>query len=243
MSHRETEAEPRVAVEIEREYGPVPGVEQVNGVTYDGERVWIASGKKLQAVVPETGEATRALDIPADAGTAFDGTYLYQIANGRIQKVDPSTGRVLSTIPAPGLDSSGLAWAEGSLWVGQHRGQKILRINPENGEILSAVTSNRFVTGVSFCNGELWHGATPGVDACSGEREHAPSELRRIDRDTGAVLEALVLPDGVMVSGLEGDGNDRFFCGGGNSGKVRVVKRPSSTARSSSHSKKSNGSK
>jgi len=28
------------------------------------------------------------------------------------------------------------------------------------------------------------------------------------------------------VSGLESDGADRFFCGGGSSGKVRVVRRP-----------------
>jgi hypothetical protein len=28
------------------------------------------------------------------------------------------------------------------------------------------------------------------------------------------------------VSGLESDGADRFYCGGGPSGKVRAVRRP-----------------
>jgi hypothetical protein len=34
------------------------------------------------------------------------------------------------------------------------------------------------------------------------------------------------MPPGVNVSGLESDGGDQFFCGGGKSGKVRAVRRP-----------------
>jgi hypothetical protein len=34
------------------------------------------------------------------------------------------------------------------------------------------------------------------------------------------------MPPGAGVSGLESDGGDRFFCGGGNSGTVRAVRRP-----------------
>ena len=34
------------------------------------------------------------------------------------------------------------------------------------------------------------------------------------------------MPSGVSVSGLESDGGDRFFCGGGSSGKVRTIRRP-----------------
>ena len=45
-------------------------------------------------------------------------------------------------------------------------------------------------------------------------------------RDTGEVLESLDMPPGVGVSGLESDGGDRFFCGGGKSGTVRAVRRP-----------------
>jgi hypothetical protein len=34
------------------------------------------------------------------------------------------------------------------------------------------------------------------------------------------------MPAGVGVSGLESDGADTFFCGGGASAKLRVVRRP-----------------
>jgi glutamine cyclotransferase len=192
-------------------------VSKVAGVTYDGERVWIAAGNTLQAFDPETGKAGKSLEVPAHAGSAFDGKHLYQIAESRIQKIDPATGRVLATIPAPGNGGdSGLAWAEGSLWVGVHRERKIHQIDPDSGKILRTLESNRFVTGVTWTNGELWHATWEGDI----------SELRRVDPKSGAVLETLELPAGVNVSGLESDGGERFFCGGGNTGKVRAVQRP-----------------
>ena len=207
----------RSPAEILREYGPFPGVDGVHGVTYDGQQVWFASGDNLTALDPASGERLRALDIAADAGTAFDGQYLFQIAEDRIQKIDPRSGRVLATIPAPGGGAdSGLAWAEGSLWVGQYRERKIHQIDPHTGAVLRTIESNRFVTGVTWVDGELWHGTWEGEE----------SDVRRIDPRTGAVLERLDLPPGVAVSGLESDGGDRFFCGGGSSGKVRAVRRP-----------------
>lgn len=203
--------------EIIQEYGPFPGVDGVHGVTYDGRRVWFASGDKLNALDPASGATLRSIDVAAHAGTAFDGLHLYQIAEDRIRKIDPDTGRVLATIPAPGRGGdSGLAWAEGALWVGQYRDRRIHQIDPETGAILRTIESNRFVTGVTWVDGELWHGTW----------ENDESELRRVDPHTGDVLEALGMPTGVGVSGLECDGGDRFFCGGGNSGKVRVVRRP-----------------
>lgn len=205
------------AADIMREYGPFPGVESVHGVTFDGGQLWFASGGKLNAVDPASGKIVRSLDVAAHAGTAFDGRYLFQIAEDRIQKIDPETGRVLTTIPAPGGGGdSGLAWAEGSLWVGQYRDRKIHQIDPETGTILRTIESKRFVTGVTWVDGELWHGTWEG-----GE-----SDVRRIDPETGKVLERLDLPPGTGVSGLESDGGDRFFCGGGNIGRVRAVRRP-----------------
>jgi glutamine cyclotransferase len=204
------------AAEILREYGPFPGADRVNGVTYDGEHVWIASGDKLNSFDPESGRAARTIDVPAHAGTAFDGQHLYQLADERIQKIDPGTGRVLGTIPAPSGGGSGMAWAEGTLWVGQYRDRKIHQIDPETGAILRTIESNRFVTGVTWVDGELWHATL----------ENEQSELRHIDPGTGQVLESLKMPPGVGVSGLESDGDDRFFCGGGSSGKVRAVRRP-----------------
>jgi glutamine cyclotransferase len=201
---------------IVREYGPFPGAAQVHGVTFDGQHVWFASGDKLSAFDPEDGRTVRSIDVAAHAGTAFDGKHLFQIAEDRIQKVDPATGRVLTTIPAPGGGGdSGLAWAEGTLWVGQHRGRKIHQIDPETGAILRTIESNRVVTGVTWTEGELWHGTWEGDE----------SDVRRIDPETGKVLERLEMPLGTGVSGLECDGGDQFFCGGGSSGVVRVIGR------------------
>ena len=206
----------QAVAEIVREYGPYPGAERVNGVTFDGQHVWFASGDKLNAFDPTSGELTRTIDAAAHAGTAFDGHHLFQLADDRIQKIDPKTGRVLATIPAPSGGGSGLAWAEGTLWVGQHRNRKIHQIDPPTGAILRTIESNRFVTGVTWLEGELWHATWEGDE----------SELRQVDPATGEVLESLAMPSGVGVSGLESDGGDRFFCGGGHSGKVRAVRRP-----------------
>jgi glutamine cyclotransferase len=207
----------RSNAEIVREYGPFPGAERVNGVTYDGQLVWFAAGDKLNAFDPTSGKALRSIDVAAHAGTAFDGQHLFQIAEDRIHKIDPNTGRVLATIPAPGGGGdSGLAWAEGTLWVGHHRDRKIYQIDPQSGAILRTIESNRFVTGVTWVDGELWHGTWEGE----------ASELRQVDPQTGDVLQSLDMPAGVGVSGLESDGGERFFCGGGSSGKVRVVRRP-----------------
>src|SRR4051812_5296428 len=203
------------SAEVIREYGPFPA-SNVGGVTYDGQSVWFAAGDKLRAFDPETGAEQPSIDVPAHAGTAFDGKFLYQIAEARIHKVDPKTRRVVSSIPAPAAGGdSGLAWAEGTLWVGQYRARKIHQIDPETGAILRTIDSNRFVTGVTWVDGELWHAS----------REGDASDVRRIDPRSGEVLESLEMPAGVEVSGLESDGGDRFFCGGGTSGTVRAIRR------------------
>jgi glutamine cyclotransferase len=206
----------QTAAEIVHEYGPFPGIDRVHGLTFDGRHVWFASGDRINALDPDSGQTVRTIEVPAYAGTAFDGEHLFQIAEDRIQKIDPTSGRVLATIPTPAGGASGMAWAEGTLWVGQHRNRKIHQIDPHTGAVLRTIESNRFVTGVTWVDGELWHGTWEGE----------ASELRQIDPQSGEVLERIEMPPGVAVSGLESDGGDRFFCGGGNSGKVRVVRRP-----------------
>src|SRR5215468_7598467 len=135
----------RSNAEILREYGPFPGVDHIHGVTYDGKRVWFAAGDSLKALDPATGKTVRSIEVYAHAGTAFDGRHLFQLAADRIQKIDPKTGAVLNTIPAPGKGAdSGLAWAEGTLWVGQYRERKIHQVDPETGAILRTIASNRF---------------------------------------------------------------------------------------------------
>ena len=187
------------------------------GVTFDGSSAWFGAGNRIQSFEPQSGALGRSLAVPADAGTAFDGRYLFQLSADRIQKVDPETGQVIKTLPAPGKGrDSGLTWAEGTLWVGQHRDRKIYQIDAETGEILRTIESDRYVTGVTWVEGELWH-ATWEADE---------SELRQVDSESGAVLQRLALPKGVNVSGLESDGGELFFCGGGSTGKIRAVKRP-----------------
>lgn len=213
----------RVSVQpaaIEREYGPFPGVERVHGVSHDGRCVWVATDAGLLAFDPDNGQIVRTIERASDAGTAFDGTHLYQLAEARIDRIDPATGAVVASIPAPGNgDDSGLAWAEGSLWVGQHRNRRIHQVDPATGAVLRTIESNRFVTGVTWVDGDLWHG-TWEADA---------SEIRRVDPASGRVLERLALPAGAAVTGLEADGEGLFFCGGGVSGTVRAVRRPSRT--------------
>ena len=207
----------RSAAEIVREYGPFADTKQVGGVTYDGEKVWFAAGEALRAFDPADGTVQRSLDVPAHAGTAFDGRHLFQLAENRIQKIDPASGKVLATIPAPGGGGdSGMAWAEGTLWVGVYRERKIHQIDPDTGKILRTIPCTRFVTGVTWVDGELWHGSW----------EEETGALRRIDPQSGEVLEQLDMPEGITVSGLESDGGDQFYCGGGSSGKVRAVRRP-----------------
>ena len=211
----------RTAAKIRREYGPFPGVNDVGGVSFDGQRIWMATGASLQAVDPDSGAILGDLDILAEAGTAFDGENLYQITGSTIVKIDPGTGAGLTTIPAPDAagDNSGLAWAEGSLWVGQHRGGKIHQVDPSNGVVLRTIESDRFVTGVTWVDGELWHGTW----------QDGRSDVRRIDAQSGEVLERIEMPAGTGVSGLESDGREQFFCGGGGSGKVLVIERPRQT--------------
>jgi glutamine cyclotransferase len=208
----------RSTAEIVREYGPFPGVDAVHGVTYDGQHVWFAAGERLIAFDPASGETRRSIEVAgAQAGTAFDGRHLFQLTGERIARIDPATGRVLATIPAPGGGGdSGLTWAEGTLWVGQYRDRKIYQIDPRTGAILRTIESSRFVTGVTWVDGELWHGTWEGDE----------SDLRRIDPRSGAVLERLEMPPGASVSGVESDGGDLFFCGGGESGTVRAIRRP-----------------
>ena len=209
--------EPAEPAEIVREYGPFPGADSIHGVTHDGSHVWFATDHQLRALDPATGQVVRAIDTACDAGTAFDGTHLFQIANGQIHKIDPQTGRVIASIPAPGRSgNAGLAWADGSLWVGQYHDRRIYRIDPDTGAILRTIESNRFVTGVTWVDGELWHGTWEGDT----------SDVRRIDPGTGEVLARLELPAGAGVSGLESDGRDLLYCGGGASGVVRAVRRP-----------------
>ena len=223
MTAHDTSATTAVGTtELVHDYGPFDADAPVAGVSHDGRHVWAALGARLVAIDPDSGRTVRTLERPGDAGTAFDGTHLYQIAEARIDRIDPDSGKVLHSIPAPseGRDS-GLAWAEGTLWVGEYRERRIHQIDPETGAVLRTLASDRFVTGVTWVDDALWHGTWEGED----------SELRRIDPADGTVLERLRLPEGIFVSGLESDGHGLFWCGGGDSGRLRAVRRADAAPR------------
>jgi streptogramin lyase len=211
-----TEPTPRTA-EIIAEYGPFAAVDSVHGVTFDGEQVWFGCDGGLVAFDPRDGREVARLDADADAGAAFDGQHLWLISGNEIRKVDRRTGRVLGTIPAPAGQNAGLAYADGALWVGQYGDRKILKLDARTGAVLKTIQTDRFVTGVTFADGELWHG-TLGDD---------PSEIRRVDPESGAVLERLQMPGGMKVSGLEA-GGDVFYAGAHHQERaaVRAVRRP-----------------
>ena len=95
-------------------------------------------------------------------------------------------------------------------------GRSTKSIPPGTGAILRTIESSRFVTGVTWVDGELWHGTWEGDDA----------DLRQVDPETGSVLARLTMPAGTEVSGLESDGGDLFYVGGGRRGRIRAVRRP-----------------
>jgi outer membrane protein assembly factor BamB len=200
--------------EVLGEYGPF-GEGGVHGVTFDGTLVWVARDNELVAFDPDSEKVVRRLAVPAGAGTAFDGEHLYQLANSEILVIEPKDGRVIRKMPAPGKGGdSGMAWADGYLWVGQYRASKIHQIDAKTGEVVKTLSSDRFVTGVSCVDGAVWHGAL--------EKEQ-PAELRRLAAD-GTVEETLVIPGTTHVAGVESNGKGAFWCGV-EGGKLRLVQK------------------
>ncbi|WAS91125.1 glutamine cyclotransferase [Nannocystis punicea] len=200
--------------EVLHEYVPLDE-RQIHGVTFDGKSVWFARDDEVVAFDPNSGQVARRLPIPgADAGTAFDGQHLYQLAKGEILVIRPDDGQIVRRLPAPGKgEDSGMAWADGYLWIGQCYGARIHKVDAATGEVVKTLTSDRFVTGVTVVDGQLWHGAA-GDDK--------PSELRRLAAD-GTPEEVLAVP-AAMIAGVEADGHGRFWCAG-EQGKLRLVRR------------------
>lgn len=197
----------------------VDGVGAVHGVEAAGGKVWFAHGEtgEVVAIDQGSGKRERSLRVPADAGVAFDGTSLWVAAGGRIRRVDPETGQVLADLPSPaGEDTSGVAYHAGSLWVGSYRAKKLYKLDAKTGQVKKTLESNRLVTGVTFRGDDLWHGAVqrePVVD----------TELRRLDKESGAVETVRALPEGVFVTGMGADDDGRIWCGDPGEGKLRVV--------------------
>ena len=204
---------PESSAEVVREHVPLDEA-RIHGVTFDGKRVWFARDDELVAFDPETREVVSRFPVPgANAGTAFDGEHLYQLARGEILVIQPADGRIVRRLPAPGNgDDSGMAWADGHLWIGQYSGAKILKVDARTGAVVKTLSSDRFVTGVSCVGGALWH--------ATSERGK-PCELRRLAAD-GTVEEAVSVPV-EFIAGIEGNGDGDFWCAG-ERGTLRLVR-------------------
>lgn len=209
--------------EIVREL-QLAGFGDIHGVTCDDRGyVWFAHGDGgLACVEPASGRVLRQFaEFGATAGTTFDGTHLWQITRDRIVKLDPESGEIVHSIPQPDdCHCSGMAWAEGSLWVGNYDGKQLLKIDPVTGAVRKRLDVDRFVTGVTWIDGELWHGVWAKPDEADAE-----AELRVIDTDSGQVRRRLRLPARVPVSGVGADAQGRLWCGGSAKGGIFGVRR------------------
>ena len=167
----------RKTAEIIARLGPSPGSTASTASPMTASACGFAAGDRLNAFDPASGKTLRSIDVAAHAGTAFDGRHLFQIAEDRIQKIDPETGRVLSDNSGAWrrrrlLGSPGPKERSGSGNIGTGRSTRSI---PRPGAILRTIESNRFVTGVTWVDGELWHGTWEGDE----------SDLRRIDPASG----------------------------------------------------------
>jgi hypothetical protein len=211
---------PAERVEIERE---IPlDVGQMHGVTWDGELVWCVDGAapRLLGVRPDDGTIARVISgFLADAGTAFDGEHLWQIGGDRARRVDRRDGSVIAEIQLPDDGVSGMSWADGHFWVGNHRGKHLLKVGLD-GRVAARIDSDCHVCGVTWSRGELWHCAwstrSPSADGWA--------ELRRVDPLNGAVLRRLRFPD--WVAGIEADAHGRLWCATDASRKLLVARHP-----------------
>jgi PKD repeat protein len=167
--------------------GPTAGTPA--GVAWNGGALWVActSDGRIYQVNPnvpttDPGHILAVLDSASFTpfGLAFGGGALWvsDIGAGLIFKVDPLTGSVLGSIPAPGLAPmslapkdivpvapTGLAWANGSLWVSL--GAMLYRVDPVTGAVLASTAApGPTPAGLAFDGVYLWvadpNGTNPG---------------------------------------------------------------------------------
>jgi hypothetical protein len=194
----------------------------VAGVAKDGDTVWLSliseAGCELARFDTKAQSVASRVAMAKTSGMAFDGESLWGVTPDGIQRFDPRTMAVTRTLPRPPVEGflSGLAIDGEALWLGSYHQKKLFKLDPETGEVLKTLATDRFVTGVAWAGDELWH----AVDA--SEDETQPTELRRIDPATGRVLEAHAVD--YAVSGMSSDG-EGLWCGDCSTGALRKVSR------------------
>jgi outer membrane protein assembly factor BamB len=200
----------------------------IHGVTVDGDgNLWFGHGKesRLSCVEPGTGRLLHSYPgIRATAGTAFDGSHIWQIAGDRIVRVEPETGKIVQSLATPaGVHCSGMAWVPGALWIGDYSGKRLVKVSLETGDVVKELSSDRFVTGIEWIGGALWHGAW---ERPTTEGDDVGARLRRLDAESGKVLQEVAVEGNWQISGTGVDSAGRLWCGGGARGGIRAVRLP-----------------
>lgn len=98
--------------------------------------LWIVTQSGvLDRVDPRSGRVVAAITVGSTSYQAVatpDAIWVSNRNDGTLSRVDPRTNRVTATVPTPGIEPGGMAYADGSLWIGDDTdtGRQIVRMNP-----------------------------------------------------------------------------------------------------------------
>ena len=148
-----------------------------SGITFGGGALWIAStfGLKTLKVDPTNGKTLASFDCPGlvnvDWGSKrrsgahglewVDGKYWMAVPpTASISLIEPDTGKVVRSIPAPGVRPHGLAWENGFLWCVESNHRAIYKLDPKDGRPLAKIQlspQDPEPHGLTASNGVIWY--------------------------------------------------------------------------------------
>jgi nucleotide-binding universal stress UspA family protein len=191
----------------------------LHGIAFEDERVFVAGGRFLLRLAPDSGRVIDRLETWPDAGGfAFDGRRFWQRSAGQLQQLDLRTGLVVRSVSPALHDVTGLACFENHLLVLHAEGRRLTRIRVEEhafynqAVVIWEAETSAPLRGLTWAGGELWS----SVDGA----------FVRVDPGTARILERLALPDGAELCDVAADSLGRFWCVDGHGRKVRVYARP-----------------
>jgi hypothetical protein len=206
-----------------REYDATAPGDALQGATFEGTRLVVASDAYLLRVVPESGRLVDRLEtFPEPGGLAFDGSCLWQHKSGSLQQIDGRMGFVVQTVTPELTEVTGLECRGGDLLVLHAAGRRLMRLQvdslglTEDAVVVGERRTDVALRGLAWVAGQLW--------SSTGD------ELVRIDPGTAGTLERLLLPGTVEVCDLTVDSAGCFWCVDGTSPRVRVLARPRANA-------------
>jgi hypothetical protein len=165
--------------------------------------VWLAAGRRLWRIDPDTAQVAVTASLPGVATTLEDsgGSVWATVTldgGGRLVRVDPVTAEVAAQAPV-GPAPSALTVAAGSAWVTDSLDQSILRFSlakgalRRSGEVSLPRSPVRAPTQITVYNGFVW--------------VYERGRVLRIDPSTDHVLGTTTVapvPDGTIAAGSGG---------------------------------------